>query len=401
MSENSNTNGSENNTTNNNASSTRTNDVNDVNYVNGVDIDDPSNGNCGDCVDATNNTDSTTKSIRKEAVTEAYDIITAVDENLTEAYEYFRNKFTNFVFEGGGIRGIAFGGAIHYLEKHDLMKQITRFGGSSAGSIVSAALAVGYSGPEIIKILHDTDFKTFEDDSWGPFGDVYRMVTKFGVYKGEAFEKWFEGILEKKTGDPNITFLEVYKTYGKELVITGTCLNTCDTHYYHHSTYPHMPIKKAVRISMSIPVFFASVKEGRNVMVDGGLLNNYPIWVFDGNKIGDPHVTDEQIAKSKTVGFKLMTDQEKQDYQLYHVDEPVDNIYQYFTALINSMLIQIERSHIRSGYWNRTVCIDTHNVSSIEFSLPDETKQKLIQTGYDSIHAKLQEIQRKLLENIE
>jgi NTE family protein len=319
------------------------------------------------------------------------------DEELELAYEHFKDCFENFVFEGGGIRGIAFGGAIYYMEKHNLIKQIKRFAGSSAGSIVAAALSVGYTGKEIIKILRDTDFKKFEDDSWGVVGDLYRIMTKFGVYKGEAFEEWFETVLGDKTGNPNITFLEVYKIYGNELAITGTCLNTCETHYYHWTTYPNMPVKKAVRISMSIPVFFASVKENNTVMVDGGLLNNYPIWVFDGNTIGDSNVTDDQITKSKTIGFKLMTDQEKQDYKLYHVDEEIDNIFQYAKALINSLLIQIERGHIRTGYWKKTVPINTHNVSSLEFSLPGETIQKLIQTGYDSIHEKFVDIQREQL----
>jgi NTE family protein len=325
-------------------------------------------------------------------------IVPCPDEDLELAYEHFNSHFENFVFEGGGIRGIAFGGTIYYLEKHDLMKHIKRFAGSSAGSIVAAALSVGYSGKEIINILHNTNFKQFEDDSWGVVGDLYRIFTKFGVYKGEAFEEWFQTVLAKKTGNPDITFLEIYEKYGKELAITGTCLNTAETHYYHYTTYPHMPIKKAVRISMSIPVFFASVKEGNTIMVDGGLLNNYPIWVFDGDTIGDSHVSDEQIVKSKTIGFKLMTDQEKQDYKLYHVDEKINNIFQYAKALINTLLIQIERGHIRSGYWKKTVAINTHNVSSLEFSLPEETKQKLIQTGYDSIHEKLVAIQREQLQ---
>lgn len=333
-----------------------------------------------------------------EKVTDAYDILPALNEDLPLAYDYFKNHFENLVFEGGGIRGIAFGGVVYYLEKHDLIKQCKRFAGSSAGSIVSAALAVGYTGVEIISLLHSTDFNKFKDESWGAIGDIYRFMTKFGIYKGDAFEEWFANVLEKKTGNSEITFLEVFEKYGKELAITGTCLNTHDTNYYHYTTYPHMPVKKAVRISMSIPVFFASVRIGDHVMVDGGLLNNYPIWVFDGNKIGDNHVTDTQIEASKSIGFKLMTSDEKQDYKLYHADEKISGIIEYFTALINSLLIQIERGHIRTGYWKKTVCIDTHNVGSLEFKLPEETMQKLIQTGYDSVHSKLLEMQISLLE---
>lgn len=343
-------------------------------------------------VDSGESSDST------QHVTDSYTILPALNEDLPLAYDYFKNHFENFVFEGGGIRGIAFGGVVYYLEKHGLREHIKRFAGSSAGSIVAAGLSVGYTGPEIIQLLHDTDFDSFKDAPWGALGDVYRFWTKYGVYKGDAFEAWFEKVLEKKTGNGNITLLEVYQIYGKELAITGTCLNTHDTVYFHYSKYPHMPVKKAVRISMSIPIFFASVRIGDKVMVDGGMLNNYPIWIFDGPTIGDPHVTDEEICCSKTIGFKLMTDAEKQDYQLYHVDEKINGLIDFATALINSMLIQIERGHIRTGYWKKTVCINTHNVGSLEFKLPLDTMQKLIQTGYDSVHSKMLEIQKDLVQ---
>lgn len=409
------------------------------------------------------------------------------NDNLQEAYEYFKNNYDAFVFEGGGIRGIAFGGLIFGAEEHDLMKCINKFAGSSAGSIVSGAAAINLSGTEIIDILNKTDFESFKDDSWFVIKDFYRLYTEYGIYKGEKFEDWYKNIVVKQTGK-DITFQEVFEKYGNELVITGTCLNTYTTCYFNRKDFPNMPISKAVRISMSIPVFFASVRvteqdyvkwmpkitqtdldnyvkqqieslkeqincddkiiddtemtklnadidkytqylehklsdtegstmstefrkkvtidrikkaktEGKiGVFVDGGMLNNYPIWVFDGKVVGDAHITDEEIANSKTLGFKLMTDNEKDDYKLYHVDLTIDGPVDYFTALLNSMSTQIERGYIRTGYWKRTVCIDTHNVSWLDFSLPQETKEKLIQQGYDSIHNKLKDIQREILQ---
>jgi NTE family protein len=319
------------------------------------------------------------------------------DEDLQEAYTFFRNKYKNFVFQGGGIRGIAYGGSIRYLEKHNLLKQVKRFAGSSAGAIVAAGLAVGYSGSEIIQLLHETDFKKFEKGSWGIFGEIYRFITKFGLYSGDAFEEWFKKVLEKKTGNSEITFLELYNQFNKELVITGTNLSKKITEYYYYKRTPNMPIYKAVRISMSYPGFFECVKRGNETLADGGLLNNYPIWVFDGKFIGDPHVTDEDVSKSETFGFKLMTDNEKKDYKLYHDDESIEDPIQCVKAILNTMLIGLERSPIRPGYWDKTVCINTHNVSSMELNIPDETKQKLIQSAYDSVHQKMQDLQTKLL----
>ena len=320
-------------------------------------------------------------------------------EDLKGAFQYFRDNFVNFVFEGGGIRGIAFGGSILYLEEHDLLSQIKKIAGSSAGAIVAAALAVGFTGTEIIKVLHETDFESFKDDSFGVIMDIWRFVSEFGVYKGEKFAEWIGKILKEKTGNADITFKEVYDIYGKELVITGTCLNRYDTTYFHYTTHPDMPLSLAVRISMSIPVFFKAVRMGDDVLVDGGLLYNYPIWVFDGDKLGDPDVNDDQINDSKTLGFKLMTDQEKEDYKLFHGEEKIKNLVDYFTCLINSMSIQIERGHIRTGYWDKTVTINTHNVNWLEFSLPLETKEKLIQQGYDAMHQKIQYIKENKLTN--
>lgn len=304
-----------------------------------------------------------------------------------------KDVYENLVFEGGGVRGIAFGGVIKYMEDNDLMKGIKRVAGSSAGAIVAAALSIGYTGDEIIKLMDETDFGKFKDDSWGLVIDIYRFVTKYGIYKGDAFLKWLHQTIKAKGDKEDITFKEVYEKYNKELVITGTCLNRAKTYYFHHTTYPDMPIALAVRISMSIPLVFKAVtlksnengKEVEDVMVDGGLLNNYPIWVFDGNYIGDVNISDEKIKESKTLGLKLMSDDEKKDYQIYHADDKISNLVEYLNSLINSMTIQIERGYIRSGYWENTVCINTGKVHFMNFSIPDETKQVLIKSGYESV----------------
>lgn len=407
-----------------------------------------------------------------------------VKKKCEAAFSYFKDNFDAFVFEGGGIRGIAFGGTIDYLDEHKLREGVNKFSGSSAGSIVAAACAIDLKGVQIIDILNNTDFNQFKDDSYFFIPDILRFWRKFGIFKGEKFKEWFTDIVVKHC-ENNITFKEVYERYGNELVITGTCLNTGTTCYFHKDDFPNMPISEAVRISMSIPVFFASVriteqdyvkwmpkitqqdidnyvgeriqelvdeikdpkdtlnathlkelnerievyhkylrkelkedkldemvlsikkkitierikkaeKTGKiGIFVDGGMLNNYPIWVFDGKKIGDPNITDSEIANSKTFGFKLMTDNDETDYSLYQKDVDIDALSDFFKCLLNSMSYQIERGYIRTGYWKRTTQINTHNVSWLEFNLPLDTKEKLIQQGYDAIHKKIEEIQNE------
>ena len=320
----------------------------------------------------------------------------------------FQGKYENLVFEGGGIRGIAFGGVIKFFEEHDLIKYVKRIAGSSAGSIVATAIALGYTGEEVIDILNKTDFGTFKDDGWVVV-DIYRFFNEYGIYKGDKLLEWVQKLVKDKTQDENFTFNQLYDKYGIELVITGTCLNKGITYYFHHQKWPDMPLALAVRISASIPLVFKAVRlhtkepeydddgnqkldkdgkpifiEREDIMVDGGLLNNYPIWVFDGKTIGDDDVDIASMEKSKTLGFKLMSGDEKQDSRLYYYYEKIDGITAFLKAFIDSMTIQIERGHIKSGYWDKTVCINTNNIHTLDFKISKEQEDKLIQAAYDA-----------------
>ena len=68
---------------------------------------------------------------------------------------------TDAVFEGGGVRAIAFAGAVCCFEDHGYKWQ--RIAGTSAGSIVAALLAVGYTGRELKEIIEDVDYRKFMD----------------------------------------------------------------------------------------------------------------------------------------------------------------------------------------------------------------------------------------------
>jgi len=288
------------------------------------------------------------------------------------------------VFEGGGVRGIAFGGSLRFLEEHKILQQIKSFAGSSAGAIVATAVAIGFTSQEIIDVLQRTDFDKFKDDSWGVVLDLLRLLTQYGIYKGDAFYKWFANLLKEKTGNADITFQQIYEQYGTTLVITGTCLNKAKTFYFnrHNPDFANMPVAFAVRASMSIPLFWKAVKYQDDLLVDGGVLNNFPIYCFDGKCIGDPDVTDEQTKNSTTIGLKLMTESEKADSLIYHQDTPIGGPIDYAKAFLNAMLIQIERGYIRGNYWNRTVCINTHDISSLDFHIDNDKKMLLVHEGY-------------------
>ena len=99
-------------------------------------------------------------------------------------------KFRNLVFEGGGVKGAAYGGALEELEERGILNDITRVAGTSAGAITAVLLAVGYSPEELTDIITNTNFGDFADSSDEWFIDAERILTSYGFCKGDYFRKW-------------------------------------------------------------------------------------------------------------------------------------------------------------------------------------------------------------------
>ena len=106
--------------------------------------------------------------------------------------------FKNLVFEGGGVKGIAYVGAMEVFEKKQILQNIVRVGGTSAGAINAVLFAAGFSNVETLAELSKLDFNKFKDDSWGVLSDMNRLRDEFGWYKGDYFRDWIGNLLKKK-----------------------------------------------------------------------------------------------------------------------------------------------------------------------------------------------------------
>ncbi len=171
-------------------------------------------------------------------------------------------------------------------------------GGTSAGAINALVYALGYTLEEQKDIISSIDFAKFKDRSW-IVADIRRVFSKFGLYKGEFFENWIGDLIEAKLGSRLATFADLQKTGLPDLYVYGTNLNTGFSEVFSHERHPNMPLMQAVRISMSIPLFFTSVKQGEydDTYVDGGVMSNYPVKLFDRRKYIAP---DESYAARPT-----------------------------------------------------------------------------------------------------
>lgn len=303
--------------------------------------------------------------------------------------------FKYLVFSGGGVRGCGYAKVWSVLEKYGISEQIKGVMGVSAGSILAALIALGFSGEEIEEIVLGMDYSEFTDNSWGFIRDTYRLLTRFGWNKGDVFLQWFGDLVERKHGSKDLTFKQAYRITGKRLVVLATCLETQSSRVMCVKTEPDMPIRLALRMSMSIPAFFTAVPYQGRTYVDGGVVNNYPIWHFDKFEINDPRHANETGKHCPTLGFRLigqpMAEPPRRglgswlgklwDWFVDAEPERISDIKGYMSALINTMCKTIENAAICQDYWERTVMIDTGEMGSIDFHPPEELVQRVVEAG--------------------
>jgi len=319
--------------------------------------------------------------------------------------------FKNLVFEGGGVKGIAYVGAMGVLEEKGILKNIKRVGGTSAGAINAVLFGLGYSNAETKKILWGLNFKKFLDDSWGVVRDTKRLIEEFGWYKGDFFRGWIGKLIEKKTKKPDATFRDIHEMGEdkgfRDIYMIGTNLSTRFAEIFSWEHTPRMPLADAVRISMSIPLFFTAKRSIRgDVYVDGGVLDNYPIKMFDRRKyIGEGeemHFTEPEYYKDhnkklekkgidvspyvynkETLGFRL--DSAKEIAVFRDQAEPethhIDDFFSYLSGLIETIMESQASQHLHSDDWQRTVYIDSLGIKTTEFDLSDAKKKDLSASG--------------------
>ena len=115
------------------------------------------------------------------------------------------NTYTNLVFEGGGVKGIAYAGALQVLETRGVLAQIEKVAGTSAGAITACLLSLRYDATYITKTIKNLNFKQFEDKEW-----FWKKFWYYGFHPGDAFLKWLENQIAKSQHGfgPSATFAD-------------------------------------------------------------------------------------------------------------------------------------------------------------------------------------------------
>ncbi len=278
-------------------------------------------------------------------------------------------NFENLVFEGGGVRGVAYAGALKVLEEQNILPGVRRVAGSSAGAFVALLLSLGFSSDELRDALHSLRFKSLEDKP-----NPIRVATHYGLYKGEVLYNWIAEQVTKKGLPEDLTFASLDDLGGRKLHVFATDLNVRNTREFSATTTPDASIVGAVRASMSIPLMYSAWQfpngvPDKHYYVDGGTVYNYPINTFD----------DAMGANECTLGFCFEKRNGHADATVHELSNLFDFTKGLFAALLSVQTIDFEQN---PDQLRRSVRIDDLGFRATDLELSDEACERLYQSGY-------------------
>jgi len=194
---------------------------------------------------------------------------------------------------GGGAKGLAHIGILQAIDRAGL--KVDYITGTSMGSIVGALYAAGYSGDSIERVARSLDWEVLFSTAPQLNGisieekseyDKYALTVPFekgkfkigrGIIDGQELWLKLSELFEPVYNITDFSKLSIpYKCIGTDLE-TGNAV-----------VMDHGNIVTAIRASMAIPSVFTPVKYGKKLLVDGGIVNNFP--VLDVKQMGADYV---------------------------------------------------------------------------------------------------------------
>lgn len=281
----------------------------------------------------------------------------------------------NLVIAGGGIKAYASIGAIRFLEKSTTFDKIA---GVSAGSIIATLLAIGCNSYRIQSLYDSIDLSKYVLKYTSAMTYI-KLIAKTGIYDIKEFrDSIIHTLLEEACDNGDITFEDIYNTHKKVLVISGTCINKRETHYYHYISNPSMKVKEAIAISCCVPFLFTPFSWKSNTLVDGGLLENYPLYIFN-----DVDLPNSKIAAVTDMGVDISDNTIGIKFTDTYFHNKADTLLNLIKCLVLTILTNNENKYMRQDYTNKTITIDTGDIESVSnFNISIEDKLTLIDRGY-------------------
>ena len=346
------------------------------------------------------------------------------------------------VFEGGGAKGSAFVGALTALKSagHSTRRLI----GTSAGAITATLLAAGYSADEMLAAVNEKQlngkprFATFMDHPKGSdfsqaqkdasdtmrvlktvrlpaiagntllnllldtplYPTLFSIVECGGVFAGDAFLGWLTEKLAAKGITATDTFATFFDRKKVDLSVVASDTTDMEMLVLNQRTAPNVPIPWAVRMSMSIPMIWREVvwqdawgpyqgrKKTGNVIVDGGVLSNFPIRLIDQSVpeiMGD---TDPSAA----LNLGLLLDETLPVPGVTPAPPPLplqeSRVVQRLSRLMDTMMGAQDNDEMRQ-HASEVCRLPVKGCGTTEFDMSDAKLKALVDAGRNAMVAHL------------
>lgn len=292
------------------------------------------------------------------------------------------------MFSGGGVKGLAFAGALRAAAEAGYDEWV-KLAGTSAGAITAMALAVGYDAAGLRFALDELDLSRLAD--YGPLGPLeipLNLGLRRGVVHGRALREWLEHLLENAP-HPARTFGELgperLRVIGVDLAHTRMVVLPDDLSLYvdeqgRRLRPDEFPIAEAVRISAGYPYFFPPLSlrdahTGRlGVLVDGGVASPFPVFLFDRPQPAHP-----------TWGFRLFAGADASKPSYTEIGGPLWPL-EMLKAIIDTSTNALDTLELKA-FGPRTISLPTDDVGTLDFALTAAQKQLLYDLGYNAARA--------------
>jgi NTE family protein len=299
----------------------------------------------------------------------------------------------DLVLEGGGVKGVGLVGAYLTLVEHGYA--IRRVGGTSAGAIVGALIAADMAPDLMVKTMGEVNYGAFQDEGFldhlGKVGKGLSILFEKGIYEGEYLRTWLDGLLtdlgkatfgDLRIDDPDSS-LPPERSYRLVVHTSDISCGRLVRLPWDYPLYGLDPDKQrvadAVRASMSIPFFYEPVRfkgkrsDGTKIdsyLVDGGMLSNFPIDVFDRN--------DDQTPRWPTFGIKLSARPTSPTEERFCIGGTFDLV----KGMVGTMTRFHDQIHIDDpAVLARTMFVDTLGVKATDFDIDEATQDLLHDNG--------------------
>jgi NTE family protein len=299
----------------------------------------------------------------------------------------------DLVLEGGGVKGIGLVGAYTVLKSAGYTCH--RVGGTSAGAIVGALIAAGMTPEQLKSVMRTVEYGRFEDEGFidhlGLVGKGLSVLFEKGIYEGRFLVDWLDHLLAplgKRTfGDLRIddpdSSLPPDKAYKLVVMTSDVTRGKLVRLPWDYPDYglnaDDQLVADAVRASMSIPFFYEPVrfngrdragKQVQSFMVDGGMLSNFPIEVFDRS--------DGKPPRWPTFGVKLSAKAESTISQRFDVR----GTFGLARAMVGTMTNFHDQMYIdEPSVLARTMFVDTGHVKATDFDIDKSAQDTLFSSG--------------------